>query len=180
MSDVSTNRTPISTGVRHGVESDRSTDGPQTARPVGRACRWHRHRHREAPPASARHRRIATHGECRRFNGSPKRSSRPRVCRLAASPTLSWSSSAEVDGKQDLGAEGTDLVDRSDRFVILRHATDDVGCVGVAESPGNGHDDVVAHERDLDMTRLLVDLTIGSPPSCEGPRVWPQPITRSE
>ena len=37
----------------------------------------------------------------------------------------SWSSSAEVDGKQDLGAEGTDLVDRSDRFVILRHATDD-------------------------------------------------------
>ena len=37
----------------------------------------------------------------------------------------SWSSSAEVDGKHDLGAEGTELVDRSDRFVILRHATDD-------------------------------------------------------
>jgi len=36
----------------------------------------------------------------------------------------SWSASAEADGKHDLGAEGTDLVDRSTRFVILRHATD--------------------------------------------------------
>ena len=60
----------------------------------------------------------------------------------------SWSSSAEVDGKHDLGAEETDLVDRSDRFVILRHATDDVGCPASGRSQSlEASDDAAAVAR---------------------------------
>ncbi len=65
ITDVSDLRPSTTLEVIHELEGDRSADGPQAARQMGRARRRHRHGHGQASTSTARHLRVAAVSTCR-------------------------------------------------------------------------------------------------------------------
>ena len=81
--------------VIHELEGDRSADGPQAARQVGRAHRRHRHRYGQSSTATARHVRVAAFG-ARRL-----RTQRAEA-RSTERGTVSWLVRRYVASKSDI------------------------------------------------------------------------------